>query len=670
MTRITSLKRLIFITLLFCILISISLSSYASSIYYNDYAVKLSEIGVFKGTGNGFELDREPTRLEGLIMLIRLLGKEEEANQLVKEACVFADVPDWGRGYANYAYKNGLTKGIGNNLFGTYDKMNGQSYVTFLLRSLGYDDSENVRDFTWLESVDFAKSIGLLDEDLYFKIVSSPFLRDYVAKSSYGTLMQPLKNSETTLLQKLVGNGIFTQAQADKLSFENNANTTADTDKILSSIEIGKLADAVVMISAVGYDESTWIGSGFYITQDGNLITNFHVIDGAKTLTITENDGQVYSGAIKIIGYNRDMDIAVLDLDKTVKLYLEPGNSDSVVLGEEVYTIGSPYGLKNTMSNGIISSLLDKGILQISAPISQGSSGGVLLNNKGQAIGIIFAGIQTGENLGFAIPINEYVKMQKNLQLDLISFYNLLSNVPKPANVTWEQIASDTIAVKWDRDDTVDYCKVYISDSRDGEYTEILDENGLGIWTWSANYCLSINSLVPEAPYFVKVIAVKGGYFSQPSYIDSITLTKAFSYEQLEARFREKFGSISINGNTVNFNGVSIYEDTVYDTVEFAFYFDKTNLDAFLKMAPDRDSVERKAAEIASYISNYFNKDASVSFVHSDVYKENPTQFASSNIYTKTVIFLSEAVGWNVCYPYVRVDYDLKSGYYASEWAN
>ncbi|MDF2840801.1 MAG: uncharacterized protein K0Q99_1573, partial [Clostridia bacterium] len=133
------MKKTAFIGILIVLIIGSSLWSFAdSNIYYNDYAVKLSQIGVFKGTGAGFELEREPTRLEGLIMLIRLIGKEAEAMKLSKEVSAFTDVPDWGRGYVNYAYKNGLAKGIGNNLFGAQDKIDGKSYTTFLLRALGF----------------------------------------------------------------------------------------------------------------------------------------------------------------------------------------------------------------------------------------------------------------------------------------------------------------------------------------------------------------------------------------------------------------------------------------------------------------------------------------------------------------------------------------------------
>jgi len=216
------------------------MTSYAADkISYQEYAEKLSEIDVFKGTGAGFELDREPTRLEGVVMLIRLLGKEEEANQLKNEPCVFTDVPQWGRGYVNYAYKNGLTNGIGSNLFGSQDKINGKSYVTFLLRALGYDDSGESKDFSWSGAVDFARSIGLLDEELYFRITNNPFIRDHVAKASYNALLQPLKDGSRTLLDKLVDSGAITEEQARSLTRigRDKSSSSTDQDKTLNGEE-------------------------------------------------------------------------------------------------------------------------------------------------------------------------------------------------------------------------------------------------------------------------------------------------------------------------------------------------------------------------------------------------------------------------------------------------
>ena len=119
------MKKLKVFMLIITIVLVTSITVFGAS--YEMYADKLSTIGVFKGTENGYELERQPTRLEGLIMLIRLLGKEAEALKMSQEPSAFTDVPDWGMGYVNYAYKNNLTKGLGNGLFGSNDVLSGKS---------------------------------------------------------------------------------------------------------------------------------------------------------------------------------------------------------------------------------------------------------------------------------------------------------------------------------------------------------------------------------------------------------------------------------------------------------------------------------------------------------------------------------------------------------------
>lgn len=667
------MKKTAFIGILISLIIGFSVSSYADTkIYYNDYAVKLSEIGVFKGTGTGFELEREPTRLEGLIMLVRLIGKEAAAIELSQEASAFTDVPDWGRGYVNYAYKNGLAKGIGNNLFGAQDKIDGKSYVTFLLRSLGYSDSDKVKDFTWSNSIEYAKSIGCLDEDLYFKMVSSTFIRDYVAKSSYNTLLQPIKAGTSTLMQKLVSSGAMTQVQAESLSTiaASTTNTPTSTDSVLSSVGIGKLADAVVLITATGYDGSSWTGSGFYTTQDGNLVTNYHVVEGAETLTITENDGQVYTGSVKVIGFDAEKDIAVLDIEKTVKLYLKVGNSDTIALGEEVYTIGSPLGLKNTISNGIVSALRDDGIVQISAPISHGSSGGVLLNDKGLAIGITFAGIEAGENLGFAIPINQYKNMSKNLKLDLLSLYNLNSNIQKPSNVILKQIETDTISIYWDKVDMADYYRVYMSDSLNGTYIKLLDSNDSDKWQWSSDYCVSSSGLKNGTTYYVKVVAVKGITESQPSETKSVTLEGVLSYQEYQSYILNNYGRMTLNNYTTKFDEVNIDGASSKDKLFVYLYLDNSYFNSFLDMVTfDKVGIEEKVASIASEMADYYNKDVSIDIIYTGIYEVYPSAFAVNNLYSKTINFIQGDRTWEVFYPYVNINLFRLDSEYTADWA-
>lgn len=661
-------KQLLALTLMI-VLLFITIPSSASTTYYNEYAVKLSEIGVFKGTGNGFELDREPTRLEGLIMLIRLLGKEDEAEKLKNNTTVFTDVPSWGNGYVNYAYNNGLTKGIGNNLFGSNDKMNGKSFITLLLRSLGYDDSSVNNDFTWADSIDFAKSIGLLEDDLYFKIVGGTFTRDYVAKSSYNTLLQAKKDGTGILVDSLVKSGDITNDQATSLKEMPVPNLTQINTGELSSIEIGKLADAVVMIEATGFDGSMWTGSGFYTTTTGHIVTNYHVVNGASKITIKENDGTLYNGVVKVIGYSEPWDLAVLDIEKTPKMILKTSNSDSVVLGQEVYAIGSPLGLQNTMSSGIISSVRD-GIFQITAPISHGSSGGVLLNTKGEAIGVTYAGINEGENLGFAIPINQYTSLNKNLSLDLASFNNKVSQINAPDEVQLVQLAYDTIDIIWSEVSGAEYYKVYMSESPTGPFEVLVDEYNNDLWYFGG---VTTSGLEPGSTYYVKVTAVKGTSESLPTAIESITLeygeSTSLTYEEYADYLLYQYGSISLSGYTTYFSDATVDiagDGSLAMMLYIEDYYEMIN---FLDIISNNPYiVENILKGMVAEAADYYGINAKAYITYYDMYDYYPTEFEYNQLYDETILYDSYSDMWSVYYPFIYVYYDYYYNYYDVAW--
>ena len=168
---------------------------------YDNYAVKLKEIGVFHGTNSGFELDREPKRVEAAIMFVRLLGAEQEALEKNYEH-PFKDVPEWANAYIGYLYHEKLTNGTSATTFGSNDYMRANSYFTFILRALEYDDSAG--DFIWNRSLEFAKNNQLISDSNYSELSSNTFYRDHVAKVSYLALQMPVKHEELTLAEHLV----------------------------------------------------------------------------------------------------------------------------------------------------------------------------------------------------------------------------------------------------------------------------------------------------------------------------------------------------------------------------------------------------------------------------------------------------------------------------------
>ena len=180
-----------------------------------------------------------------------------------------------------------------------------------------------------------------------------------------------------------------------------------------SEISVEKIfneqVDSIVVIGALDKKENH-LGTGFIVKEDGLIVTNAHLIVRAKKIIVKLRNKNTYQPA-DLVSYNQGKDIAILKINarnlKPVKL----GNSSKVQIGQRVVAIGNPLGLESTISDGLISAWRTvKGgfkLLQISVPLSQGSSGGPLFNLKGEAIGVTTGSYLKGQNLNFAIPIND-----------------------------------------------------------------------------------------------------------------------------------------------------------------------------------------------------------------------------------------------------------------------
>ena len=176
----------------------------------------------------------------------------------------------------------------------------------------------------------------------------------------------------------------------------------------IPSIETVK--DSVVLVNV--YDEDEEIvatGSGFSAYKENWIVTNFHVIEGASSITVlTDNKKEL--DVTDIIVFNKKDDLAIIAIDGKLN-NLTLGDGNNLKVKSKVTAIGSPKGEQNTVSEGIISNSDETDIIRITAPISHGSSGGVLLNSKNQVIGITSAGYDDAQNLNFAINVNVLKKM-------------------------------------------------------------------------------------------------------------------------------------------------------------------------------------------------------------------------------------------------------------------
>lgn len=224
-------------------------------------------------------------------------------------------------------------------------------------------------------------------------------------------------------------NNIEVATQTEDIETENSGSTPADfknSATMTTQQAFNKVAPAVVIVSTKGLMENGFasqevegIGSGFIINEHGDILTNYHVVEGAQEVTVTLSTGKEVKA--KVINYDQTQDIAMIRIEDKVKIpaVAELGNSATVKPGEEVIAIGTPLSkdFAQTVTKGVVSAVgrtvtTDSGkqvnLIQTDAAINQGNSGGPLVNSQGQVIGINTLKLAGGaEGIGFAIPINE-----------------------------------------------------------------------------------------------------------------------------------------------------------------------------------------------------------------------------------------------------------------------
>lgn len=199
------------------------------------------------------------------------------------------------------------------------------------------------------------------------------------------------------------------QSSRSSQTTSSSRTTNSVNHNILSGSQIfEKYNPAVFMIyTSDGWND--YQGSGFFVTASGIGVSNYHVFEGTTIgyETIKLSNGQTYK-IRNVIAKSKENDFIVFQVESNgYSFKYIPLGKKSPKVGEKVYTIGSPLGFENTFSSGEISQLRDDNLIQINAPIDHGSSGGALINEYGEVIGITSAGIESsGANLNFAIDID------------------------------------------------------------------------------------------------------------------------------------------------------------------------------------------------------------------------------------------------------------------------
>jgi hypothetical protein len=185
------------------------------------------------------------------------------------------------------------------------------------------------------------------------------------------------------------------------------ATQRREPKKLQSPAEIAEKS----MRAIVSVRTKNSLGTGFIVKKNGWIATNLHVLGGSSEVVVTLADKREFP-VVAIVGRDAPHDLVILQVEAKDLPVLPMGDSDRVRPGDPVVAIGHPLGFEDTITNGLVSAVRkeeDLEILQISAPIAPGSSGGPLFNEHGEVIGVATAIIRGGQNLNFGLPVN-YVK--------------------------------------------------------------------------------------------------------------------------------------------------------------------------------------------------------------------------------------------------------------------
>ena len=188
------------------------------------------------------------------------------------------------------------------------------------------------------------------------------------------------------------------------------ANTTANDNNTRTVEDISREArKSLAIISHFGRSgEEDGIGSGFVVSSDGLIATCLHVIDEARPIAVQLSDGSRHE-VTEIRAWDRNLDLAVIQIDKKDLPALELGNSESLNQGAPIVALGNPLGLEYSVVSGVVSARRDFGgveMIQLAIPIEEGNSGGPLLDMEGKVHGVLNMKSLLSPNLGFALPIN------------------------------------------------------------------------------------------------------------------------------------------------------------------------------------------------------------------------------------------------------------------------
>lgn len=196
------------ITALVLALLMLATAAGAYSETDQNTADALNYLGLFLGTGKGYELDAPLTRAQGITLLVRMVGGEDTAEKTPYTA-PFTDLPDWAKPHVGYAYANGITNGVSATAFGPNREMTDAMFLTLVLRAMGYSDQGSQPLYTWDKPYAVAKQVGLTVSDS----ADAAFTRADAIRVFWNAMNSLLAEETKTLAQRLMEQGVFDEGQ-------------------------------------------------------------------------------------------------------------------------------------------------------------------------------------------------------------------------------------------------------------------------------------------------------------------------------------------------------------------------------------------------------------------------------------------------------------------------
>ncbi len=394
------------------------------------------------------------------------------------------------------------------------------------------------------------------------------------------------------------------------------------------------LPSIVILIMNNGDNRPVTTGSGFFVADD-TIITNYHVVKNAVAGAFKiYGSNEVYS-VIGTLGVDTKNDLALLKVKGVKGKPLKLNGTSQLSIGDEIFTVSSPKGLEGTFSQGLISGLRKtskEDLIQISAAISHGSSGGAILNNQAEVIAVAVGGIDEGQSLNFAVPI----KYAQTLIAKKVS----LADLPGKMNIASGNTSANSGGIG----------------SGGGQNVNPVRENGIGIGSTIKKPTATIDETEIKAPSSVTEViktripppVLKPNQFKMPDLIDGNlrgdvfgTLTNAYKvtpdldkFKKGEISYRE-MNFYNRDGNTTEENNPT-YETS--DGTQVSWYkilktYDHTSRTVMFKMYETEKKVFSKRVNTYNHsgdliISNYYDEEgklfSKITFEYSDQFtKEN-----------------------------------------------